>query len=333
METLLLVEEIACVQSMPGDTSTGLHGSRSVIIQLHVGWWAQTLTTVFERSIQSENHLPSPLKMVIVEQFYKKWDPRFCENYKPISLLTTVIKILTKAYSFRLKQLMPKLTPTAQTGLVPVWGIPKKLILLQDALHCYKIHNFPIILVSLDFPGAYYRVRWLYFHDVMCHLRFLPRWCYSWKVLFNKRTPRLNINGRLSFLFQYTVAAIQEDPLSPYFFFPQMPSLVYKMDRLCHSHSIHLSVTECAPPATFYGDATAIVPRSPLHAVTCVMLPLWPVKELGLNCSTTSALQSLQFQHDRHFLTVSPFLHRTNVPKSLYTQWGQTSLKNRKSVY
>lgn len=267
LDSPLSAKEIAeVIKSLPRRKATGLDGIRGEIFQLHVEKWAKILSNVFEIFVHSQHRLPSSFRSSVIILLYKKGATSEPENYRPISLLNNVVKILTKTYAGRLKKVMHKLVPHAQTGFVPGRCITENLILLQDAFHWSKIHGDQSVILGLDFAKAYDRVQWQYLHEVLSYMKFGERWRHFIKILYKDRTAQLNVNGTLTAPFPITRGVIQGDPLSPYLFVLQTVPLVVTMERLRYTHGIALTPTMCAPPATFYADDTTIIARSPSHA-------------------------------------------------------------------
>lgn len=148
--------------------SPGPDGLRFEVFYMNVHKWAQTLATMFETFVHSQNYFAGPLETAIIVLLYKNGDPTSTENYSPISLLNTVAQFLRKTFSFPLKKLMPKLKPTVQTGIGR--SITENLISLQDALHWSRTRALSTVLVSLEFAKAYEKVQKPYLYAVLRYL-------------------------------------------------------------------------------------------------------------------------------------------------------------------
>jgi hypothetical protein len=90
--------------------------------------------------------------------FYKKNDRADIANYRPISLLNTDYKIMTKALTIKLARAAPTLIHPAQAGFVPgrhiydqIW-LTKRVIDLAEAT---EIHG---VIVALDQEKAYDKI-------------------------------------------------------------------------------------------------------------------------------------------------------------------------------
>lgn len=159
-----------------------------------------------------------------------------------ISFISSISKILTKAYGLRLKCLRSKMIPTAQTGFIPGCCNTKNLILPRNALYWAKIKCPQAVIVALTFAKACDRVQWLYLHKKLPKLDFGPRWRCFIRILYSDRMAYLNIDGHLTAPFQITEKFLQRDSLSPYLFVLETVSIINMIEQLWSTHGFLLSL-------------------------------------------------------------------------------------------
>ena len=75
----------------------------------------EDLNQVLQGSIE-QGELPLSMRRAVISPIFKKGDKTLLENWRPISLLNTDYKILTKALTNRLKGVIISLVEPDQTG-------------------------------------------------------------------------------------------------------------------------------------------------------------------------------------------------------------------------
>lgn len=90
----------------------------------------------------------------------KDVDRRRISNWRPISLLNTDNKILTKAMSLRLQPILNDIIHPDQTGFLPKRHIGDNLRTIQDVIDFTRSSGNPGILLALDFRKAFDSIRW-----------------------------------------------------------------------------------------------------------------------------------------------------------------------------
>ena len=89
------------IQSLRNSNSAGLDEVSSKLIKQCSDLVAVPLTHLINCSFES-GVFPSSLKLAVVKPLHKKGDKELCDNYRPISILSTFSKIFEKVFSIRL---------------------------------------------------------------------------------------------------------------------------------------------------------------------------------------------------------------------------------------
>ncbi|ELU14816.1 hypothetical protein CAPTEDRAFT_129395, partial [Capitella teleta] len=76
--------------------STG-HDDISTTLIKHLKYELRTPLTVIVNQMIATSTFPDTLKIAKVKPLFKKGDKQLCQNYRPISLLSAISKILEKA--------------------------------------------------------------------------------------------------------------------------------------------------------------------------------------------------------------------------------------------
>lgn len=155
MEGLLPVPKIVqAIKTLLRNKSTGLDGIREELLQLHTKRWAEKLAAVFEDLIHSQEKFSPFLRSAVIILLCKKGSVSNLANYRPISLLNSIVITLTMTYSSPSKCLRPKPIPTAQRGFVLGRCIMDNLILLQDVIYWAKSKCPQAVIFALAFKKS-----------------------------------------------------------------------------------------------------------------------------------------------------------------------------------
>ena len=145
---------------------------------------------------------------------YKKKDPTEISNYRPITLLNTDYKLLTKTLSLQLVEPIHKLIHPDQAGFIPKRSIFNHIRLASTIINYAEVMEVDGIIVALDQEKAYNKIRHKYLWKTMETFNILEELIRTTKSLYDQAYTQVAINGILSEPFQVTRGVRQGDPLS-----------------------------------------------------------------------------------------------------------------------
>lgn len=90
----------------------------------------------FEQSL-----LPTSCRRAVLTLLPKKGDLSHLKNWRPVALLCTEYKVLSRALSNRLKPYIGLLVHMDQTYCIPDWTIMDNLFLMRDVLDVCKVYD------------------------------------------------------------------------------------------------------------------------------------------------------------------------------------------------
>lgn len=126
----------------------------------------------------------------------KKDQPEEIKDYRPISLIHSFGKLITKCLANRLAVVLDDLVRHNQTAFIKGRRIHDNFRTVR--LSCKAIHakRKPCVLLKIDIAKAFDSVAWSFLLEVLTHLGFGLRW-RNWisSVLFSAST-RILVNGR-----------------------------------------------------------------------------------------------------------------------------------------
>ena len=166
------------LHTMENNKSPGLDGLSTNFYKCFWPILGHELTQVFNYAFD-HGHLPLTQRRGVISLLFKKGDRTQLQKWRPITLLNTDYKILTKALVNRLKHTLPFLIHTDQTACIPGRTINDNLRLIQDAITYANEMNIPLALVSVDQLKAFDRVSHTFLFKTLAKFGFGPdflRW-------------------------------------------------------------------------------------------------------------------------------------------------------------
>ena len=145
------------VKDMEPNKSPGIDG---LTVNFYQHFWdilAPELTAVYNYAYTS-GLLSLSQRRGVITLVFKKGDRTRLSQWRPISLLTTDYKILTKALARRLTSVLHKIIHTNQTACIPTRTINDNVSLLRDAITYANDTNTPLAFISIDQLKAFDRV-------------------------------------------------------------------------------------------------------------------------------------------------------------------------------
>ena len=151
----------------------------------------------------------------LITLLYKRGDKLDTKNWRPISLLCTDYKILSKVLTNRLLLVISSVVGVAQTCGVPGRFSSENVRFIQDAIDYANDSNTGAALISLDQEKAFDRVEWPFMLRVLEAMNFGPSFRAWVKLLYTQIFSQVLVNDFTSDLFPVTHGVRQGCPLSP----------------------------------------------------------------------------------------------------------------------
>lgn len=147
-----------------------------------------------------------------------KKDPLFCNNYRPLSILCSELKVYAKVLATRVESYLNKLVHHDQTGFVKSRLAGDNIRRLLHVIHFSKDIDDPCAVLSLDAEKAFDWLEWQYLWEVLARLGFGRGFIEMVKVLYSNPTTVVTVNNILSTPFPICRGSRQGCPLSPLLF-------------------------------------------------------------------------------------------------------------------
>ncbi|KAF7152227.1 hypothetical protein RHSIM_Rhsim01G0161700 [Rhododendron simsii] len=147
--------------------------------------------------------------------------PTKVSQFRPISLCTTVYKLIAKVLANRLRPFLPSIISENQSAFVGGRQITDNVLLAHELTHYIKHKRSGsqgVAAFKLDMARAYDRVEWSYLERVMVKLGFHQKWIGWVMECIRTVSFSITVNGEPGETFLPSRGIRQGCPLSPYLF-------------------------------------------------------------------------------------------------------------------
>lgn len=119
------------------------------------------------------------------------------KHFRPISLIGSLYKVISKVFAKRMKSVMGKLIGENQTTYLKGRNILDGVVILNEIIRDAKISKNRRLIFKVDFSKAFDSINWDYLLDMMKGMNFPDQWL-SWMKTFVTTSANFLINGSAS---------------------------------------------------------------------------------------------------------------------------------------
>ncbi|WMV51457.1 hypothetical protein MTR67_044842 [Solanum verrucosum] len=112
------------------------------------------------QNFHSQGYFEKSFNATFITLIPKKMGATELKDFRPISLITSVYKIISKVLTERLKKVMSKLVDTHQLAFIKGRQIMDAILIANECVDVRKITEIPGILCKLDIEKAYDHLNW-----------------------------------------------------------------------------------------------------------------------------------------------------------------------------
>lgn len=148
----------------------------------------------------------------------KKEEAFDLQDYRPISLIGRVYKILAKVLANRLSKVLGSIISENQSAFIEGRQLVDSVVSLIEAMEDAKAKKTRSMLFKIDFEKAYDSVDWVYLRETMEKMNFCSTWIDWMMECVSSAQASVLVNGRPSDNLNLERVLRQGDPLSPFLF-------------------------------------------------------------------------------------------------------------------
>jgi len=216
-QSLTLEEVVKAILALPKNKAPGQDRIPIEFFQSCVNEVAPSLLMAYTAMLNS-GEASTFINRGLITLIPKTGDRSKLGNWRPITLLGCIYKILAKALAGRLQTFLPSIIRPNQTGFVEGRSILDNVFMAQDSLSWAEESNQDLVLLLLDFEKAFDRIEWNFLFSAMDHIGFSNTWIKWVRTLYREASSAIKVNGVVGPTFQLARSVRQGCPLAPYLF-------------------------------------------------------------------------------------------------------------------
>jgi len=140
------------------------------------------------------------------------------EQYRLISLMGALYKIVTKVLSCRIKNMLPMVINDSQSAFLKGKGMLDSILVASEVVEELRRHMRSGLCLKVDYGKVYNSVKWNFLYDMLQRLGFHCKWIKWVKGCLESPLVSVLINGSPTTEFQPSRGLGQGDPLAPFLF-------------------------------------------------------------------------------------------------------------------
>ncbi|XP_052622513.1 uncharacterized protein LOC128127842 [Lactuca sativa] len=179
----------------------------------------------FVKQFEKSGYIAPGCNSSFITLIPKTSDPLNLGDYRPISLIGCMYKIIAKLLANRLKQVLGSVVDEVQSAYIEGRNILDGPLIMNEVLSWAKRSNKKIFMFKVDFEKAFDSVNWNYLDSIMEQLNFGGKWRWWIRGCLSSSRTSVLVNGSPTEEFVITKGVRQGDPLSPFLFIIAMEGL------------------------------------------------------------------------------------------------------------
>ncbi|GKU91277.1 hypothetical protein SLEP1_g5176 [Rubroshorea leprosula] len=218
LERAVSAEEVKqAVWECGGDKSPGPDGFSFHLIR---ACWTVIEKDVVEfvQDFSRNGKLVRGLNSSFIVLIPKKSNPEDLKDYRPISLINSLYKIISKVLANRIKKVLPKVISGTQSAFLGGRQITDGVLILNEVIEEIKKKKVSSFIFKGNFEKSYDCVNWDFSDEMMRRLGFGEKWRMWIKECLQTASISILANGSPTEEFKMERGIRQGDPIAPFLF-------------------------------------------------------------------------------------------------------------------
>ncbi|KAK9062631.1 hypothetical protein SSX86_019819 [Deinandra increscens subsp. villosa] len=255
-------EEIkVAVWDCDGDKAPGPDGFNFDFLKF---FWAEVEEDIFRimSSFHETGSISNGCGSSFIHLIPKCVDAQKLGEFRPISLLGCISKIISKVLAMRMKGVLDSLISKSQMGFVAGRYMVEGPLIINEVISWLKYRKIKGLIFKIDFRKAYDYLDWGFLDPVLEQMNFPWRWRFWVSGILKSARASVLVNGSPTKEFQCFRGVRQGDHLSPYLFLIAMEALnwmICRADALGIFNGIQLPSGGPKLTHLFYADDAMIM--------------------------------------------------------------------------
>ncbi|KAJ3687082.1 hypothetical protein LUZ61_016246 [Rhynchospora tenuis] len=262
------------VMKLADNKASGPDGIPNEFCKIHWNIMKPTLMSIFEELYTGKLQLEK-INFAHVILLPKIEGAQSMNDFRPISIINYVPKIISKVLALRLQPFLPSLISPSQTGFLKGRLIYENFIVARELTNHINSDKIPAVLLKLDFYKAFDSVSWDFLFSILLTRGFPPKFISWIKLSLTTATSAILVNGVIGPTFNHKKGLRQGDPISPFLFLLAADVLSRMLQATAMTLNTSISHKVATPFFLLqYADDTLIFTSAEGHTLRALHLTL-----------------------------------------------------------
>lgn len=186
------------------------------------------LTKLFNLIVEQEQ-IPKQWCSSYIILLYKKGNPLDINNYRPISLLSTIYKLFSSIILSRISPDIDKNQPIEQAGFRPHYSTMNHIHVAEQIIEKYKEFNMPLYIAFVDYYKAFDSISHISIWKALRKNNINEKYINIIKNIYTKSVSKIKLE-RQGEEFEIGKGVRQGDPLSPKLFIAVLENIFQSLE-------------------------------------------------------------------------------------------------------
>ncbi len=295
-----LEELTIAVNQLASGRAPGIDG---LTIDFYKHFWAVIGPDLHEVLMRSydDNVLPASCRRAVLTLLPKKGDLMELKNWRPVALLCTDYKVLSRALSSRLKPYIGLLVHMDQTYCIPDRTIMDNLFLMRDVMDVCNVYNQSVGILSLDQEKAFDRIDHDFLFSVFKAFGFGEKFIAWVSLLYSNASCMVKVGGGLSRPIPVKRGIRQGCPISGQLYSLSVEPLLCFLRKHLTGFSLPGCITDSPLVVSAYADDINIFVKNEndIHTITKALKCYEKASSSKVNWDKSEALKVGQWREEK----------------------------------